>query len=98
MHSATEESVHRLAEPLASQIPTGLFDRLAAVVDHLIADVERDGTNSSNIAVRVAGPNADALEVYVVDDAVRELIAEGAIKYQRKRGQSARIRVAPWVN
>lgn len=72
-------------------------DRLASVVEHLIANVERDGTTWSNLADRVAGPDADALEVYVDDDAVRELIAVGAIKYERKRGQPARIRVAPWV-
>jgi len=73
-------------------------DRLAQVVERLIAEVERDGTVASGIAERVAGTEAGHVETYAVGDAVRELISAGVIKYQRKRGQPARIRVAPWVN
>ena len=70
---------------------------LEAVVEQLILEVERDGTVPSGIATRIAGPNATCADTYAVDDAVRELIAAGVLEYQRKRGQPARIRVAPWV-
>ena len=72
-------------------------ERLAQVVERLIAEVERDGTVASGVAARIAGTGADYVETYAIDDAVRELISAGVIEYQRKRGQPARIRVAPWV-
>jgi len=73
-------------------------DLVDAVVDQLIAEVERDGTVPSRLAERIAAPHATYAEPYAVDDAVRELSSVGVIKYPRKRGQPPRIRVAPWVN
>jgi len=71
-----------------------LLDR---VVDHLLANVERDGTIADDIPNHLLDQPATSLDAWNVDVVVRELLSAGAIKYQRKRRQPARIRLAPWL-
>jgi len=59
--------------------------------------VERDGTIADDIPNQLLDQPATSLDAWNVDVVVRELLSAGAIKYQRKRRQPARIRLAPWL-